>query len=183
MQAFKTLGLETVSTLAEQLLAGLFNIVVAVVIFGVGLFLSRVAYKTISPTGEGQSALLGNVARVAILIFTGAMALFRAGLASRDRDPRLRGGDRGPRPRRRPRLRPGRAGGGREDRRRLAREVLTFWIEPAGSAALPPAPSPRRSGGRVFGRSEGRPLVRPGTDPYAVDWRRRERRAPPSTHT
>ena len=67
---------------AEQLLAGLFNIVVAVVIFGVGLFLSRIAYKTISPTGEGPSALLGNVARIAILIFTGAMALFRAGLAS-----------------------------------------------------------------------------------------------------
>ncbi len=82
VQAFKTLGLETVSTLAEQLLAGLFNIVVAVVIFGVGLFLSRVAYKAISPSGEGPSALLGNVARGAILIFTGAMALFRAGLAS-----------------------------------------------------------------------------------------------------
>jgi hypothetical protein len=82
VQAFKTLGLETVSSLAEQLLAGLFNIVVAVVIFGVGLVLSRIAYKTISPTGEGPSALLGNVARIAILIFTGAMALFRAGLAS-----------------------------------------------------------------------------------------------------
>jgi len=82
VQAFKTLGLETVSSLAEQLLAGLFNIVIAVVIFGVGLFLSRVAYKAISPTGDGSSALLGNVARIAILIFTGAMALFRAGLAS-----------------------------------------------------------------------------------------------------
>ena len=82
VQAFTTLGLETVSTLAEELLAGLFNIVVAVVIFGVGLLLSRVAFKAISPSGEGQSALLGNVARAAILIFTGAMALFRAGLAS-----------------------------------------------------------------------------------------------------
>ena len=49
---------------------------------GVGLFLSRVAYKAISPSGQGQSALLGNVTRIAILIFTGAMALFRAGLAS-----------------------------------------------------------------------------------------------------
>ena len=82
VQAFTTLGLDTVSALAEQLLAGLFNIVIAVVIFGVGLFLSRIAYKAISPSGEGQSALLGNVARAAILIFTGAMALFRAGLAS-----------------------------------------------------------------------------------------------------
>jgi hypothetical protein len=82
VQAFRTLGLEAVSSLAEQLLAGLFNIVVAVVIFGVGLFLSRVAYRALSPTGGSQTALLGNVARAAILIFTGAMALFRAGLAS-----------------------------------------------------------------------------------------------------
>jgi hypothetical protein len=82
VQAFKTLGLETVSSLAEQLLAGLFNVVVAVVIFGVGLFLSRVAYRAISPTGTGRSALLAQIARAAILIFTGAMALFRAGLAS-----------------------------------------------------------------------------------------------------
>jgi hypothetical protein len=82
VQAFKTLGLGTVSSLAEQLLAGLFNIVVAVVIFGVGLFLSRVAYKAIAPSGQGQPSLLGNVARAAILIFTGAMALSRAGLAS-----------------------------------------------------------------------------------------------------
>jgi hypothetical protein len=82
VQAFRTLGLEAVSSLAEQLLAGLFNIVVAVVIFGVGLFLSRVAYKALAPTREGRTALLGNIARAAILTFTGAMALFRAGLAS-----------------------------------------------------------------------------------------------------
>ncbi len=81
VQAFQTLGLETVSSLAEQLLAGLFNVLVAVVIFGLGLFLSRVAYRAISPTGQGPSALLGNVARIAILILTGAMALVRAGLA------------------------------------------------------------------------------------------------------
>jgi Mechanosensitive ion channel, conserved TM helix len=82
VQAFRTLGLEAVSSLAEQLLEGLFNIVVAVVIFGVGLFLSRVAYQAISPTPNSQTAFLGNIARAAILIFTGAMALFRAGLAS-----------------------------------------------------------------------------------------------------
>jgi hypothetical protein len=82
VQAFRTLGLVTVSSLAEELLAGLFNIVVAVVIFGVGLFLSRVAYRAISPTDQSQTRLLGNIARAAILIFTGAMALFRAGLAS-----------------------------------------------------------------------------------------------------
>ncbi len=125
VQAFKTLGLETVSSLAEQLLAGLFNIVVAVVIFGVGLFLSRIAYKTISPTGAGPVGAAGQhrPRRDPDLHRRHGALPRRAGLG--DRDPRLRGGDRGARPRRRPRLRPGRTRGGGEDHRRLAREVLT----------------------------------------------------------
>lgn len=81
VQAFKTLGLEIVSSLAEELLAGLFNIVVACAIFAVGLFLSRVAHRAIAGDQGGQAALLASVARIAILTFTGAMALFRAGLA------------------------------------------------------------------------------------------------------
>jgi hypothetical protein len=81
VQAFKTLGLEIVSSLAEELLAGLFNVLIACVIFGVGLFLSRVAHRAIAGGGAGQAGILAGVARAAILIFTGAMALFRAGLA------------------------------------------------------------------------------------------------------
>ena len=136
--------------LAEQLLAGLFNIVVAVVIFGVGLFLSRVAYRAISPSGEGPSSFLANVARAAILIFTGAMALFRAGLASEIVDPGLRRGHRGSRPRRRPRLRPGRTGGGRQDRQRLevAGSVQLGPPDPATlNARVPFRPARRKAGG------------------------------------
>jgi len=81
VQAFKTLGLEIVSNLAEELLAGLFNVLVACVIFALGLFLSQLAHRTIASGSAGQATLLAGVARAAILVFTGAMALFRAGLA------------------------------------------------------------------------------------------------------
>lgn len=81
VQSFNTLGLAVVSSLTNELLQGLFNILVACVIFAVGLFLSRLAADAIRATGQDSAVLLATVARVAILIFTGAMALYRTDLA------------------------------------------------------------------------------------------------------
>lgn len=81
VQAFNTLDLEIVSNLANELLQGLFKILVAGVIFAVGLFLSNLAHKAIAASGQDHAQTLAFVARVAILIFTGAMALYRTDLA------------------------------------------------------------------------------------------------------
>ena len=81
VQAFNTLNLEIVSNLANELLQGLFKILVAGVIFAVGLFLANLAHKAISASGARQAATLSMVARIAILIFTGAMALYKTDLA------------------------------------------------------------------------------------------------------
>lgn len=81
VQAFNTLNLDTVSGLANELLAGLFNILVAGVIFAFGLFLGNLAHKAIVASGRKQAETLAFVARAAILIFTGAMALYRTDLA------------------------------------------------------------------------------------------------------
>lgn len=81
VQAFNTLDLEIVSNLANELLQGLFKILVAGVIFAVGLFLSNLAHKAIVASGQEHAKTLAIVARVAILIFTGAMALYRTDLA------------------------------------------------------------------------------------------------------
>lgn len=81
VQAFNTLALEIVSNLANELLQGLFKILVASIIFAVGLFLSNLAHKAISASGQEHAKTLAVVARVAILIFTGAMALYRTDLA------------------------------------------------------------------------------------------------------
>ena len=81
VQAFNTLELEIVSSLAEELLQGLFKILVAGVIFAIGLFLSNLAKKAIVASGHDQAETLALVARIAILVFTGAMALYRTDLA------------------------------------------------------------------------------------------------------
>lgn len=81
VQAFNTLDLEIVSNLANELLQGLFQILVAGVIFAVGLFLSNLARKAIVASGHEQAETLAFVARVAILVFTGAMALYKTDLA------------------------------------------------------------------------------------------------------
>ena len=81
VQAFNTLNLEIVSNLANELLQGLFKILVAGVIFAVGLFLANLAHKAISASGSSQAATLAMVARIAILVFTGAMALYKTDLA------------------------------------------------------------------------------------------------------
>lgn len=79
VQALGTLELDVVSSLANELLQGLFNIVVACVIFGVGLLLSQLAYRALA--SSGRSPALAWVARAAIIVFTGAMALSKTDLA------------------------------------------------------------------------------------------------------
>lgn len=78
VQALETLRLDVVSGLAQELLSGLFKIIVAVVIFAVGMFLGNLAHKALSQGGKGTLAFVG---RAAILIFAGAMALNKTDLA------------------------------------------------------------------------------------------------------
>ncbi len=81
IQAFNTLGLAIVSGLANELMQGLFSVLIAVVIFAIGLFLSRLAHRAITASGHRQAATLATVARFAILVLVGAMALHKTGLA------------------------------------------------------------------------------------------------------
>lgn len=81
IQAFNTLGLAIVSGLANELMEGLFAVLVAVVIFAIGLFLSRLAHRAITASGHRQAGTLASVARLAILVLVGAMALHKTDLA------------------------------------------------------------------------------------------------------
>ena len=81
IQAFNTLGLAVVSGLANELMEGLFAVLIAVIIFAIGLFLSRLAHKAITASGHRQAGTLANVARLAILVLVGAMALHKTDLA------------------------------------------------------------------------------------------------------
>ncbi|TVQ08503.1 MAG: hypothetical protein EA368_11780 [Leptolyngbya sp. DLM2.Bin27] len=52
-----------------------------VVVFAVGLYLANLAFRLIDTMGTGQSRILAQAARIAILIFVGAMALQQMGVA------------------------------------------------------------------------------------------------------
>lgn len=65
---------ETVTVFGGQLLAGL-------VIFAIGLYLAQLAANLIRQSGVNNAETLAMIARIAVLVFTGAMALRRTGLA------------------------------------------------------------------------------------------------------
>lgn len=52
-----------------------------VVVFAVGLYLANLAFRLVSAMGTGQAKVLAQAARIAILIFVGAMALQQMGVA------------------------------------------------------------------------------------------------------
>ena len=62
-------------TRAVQILLGL-------IIFGVGLYLANLAAAAIKASGMAQAGMLALVARVAVIVLTGAMALGQMGLAN-----------------------------------------------------------------------------------------------------
>jgi Conserved TM helix len=66
---------ESVIMIAGQILMGL-------VIFGVGLFLANLAYRLINAAGNRQANILAQAARICIIVLVGAMGLQRMGIAS-----------------------------------------------------------------------------------------------------
>lgn len=73
VEALDIAGLGQLSALVSAFIGFFFNVLLGVLIFGLGLFLANLAAGAIS--ASGQSPLLATVARVAILILAGAMAL------------------------------------------------------------------------------------------------------------
>ncbi|MDY6786058.1 MAG: mechanosensitive ion channel [Cyanobacteriota bacterium] len=58
------------------------QVLVGLVIFAVGLYLATVAFNLIMSSGSRQSKILAQAARIAIIVFSGAMALQQMGIAS-----------------------------------------------------------------------------------------------------
>lgn len=52
-----------------------------VVVFAVGLYLANLAFRLVNAMGTGQARILAQAARIAIIIFVGAMALQQMGVA------------------------------------------------------------------------------------------------------
>jgi hypothetical protein len=62
-------------------IAFFWKVVLAVVIFGIGLYLAGIAYRGILATGTNQANFIGRVAQMAIIVFAAAISLRTIGVA------------------------------------------------------------------------------------------------------
>ena len=82
IEAFNLLGFEQVADLVSQFTAFAGQVVLGLVIFGIGLYLANLASGLVRDSDVAQAGLLAGLARGAILVFAGAMALRQMGLAN-----------------------------------------------------------------------------------------------------
>jgi hypothetical protein len=82
LEAFGMLGFTAAQELISFFLVFAGHILFGLVILGIGLYLANLVVRGVQATGTAHAALLSTVARVAILVLTGAMALRQMGLAN-----------------------------------------------------------------------------------------------------
>ncbi len=82
IEASRLLGFGTLAGLIAGLTVFLGQVVLGLIIFGIGLYLANLAAQVVQASGATQAALLALAARVSILILAGAIALSQLGLAS-----------------------------------------------------------------------------------------------------
>jgi hypothetical protein len=82
IEAAGLLGFDTLAGLMADVVMFGANLLLGMLIFGVGLYLSRVAAEAIKASGAAQAALLSTAARGAIVVLSGTMALQQMQVAS-----------------------------------------------------------------------------------------------------
>jgi len=80
-QIFETLQLATISDQVTELFDGIFQILVGVILFGIGVMVANLAAKAVKNSGVNHADLISTIARIAVIIFVGAMALRTTNLA------------------------------------------------------------------------------------------------------
>lgn len=76
------LGLAALTLILNQIILISGRVLIGVVVFAIGLYFANLAYDLIMSSGNRQSRLLAQAARIAIIVFVGAMALQQMGIAS-----------------------------------------------------------------------------------------------------
>jgi hypothetical protein len=82
MQASQILHFTTLAALISRFMVFAGQIVMGLIIFGIGLYLASIVAGLIEGTGSKQSGIMALAARVAIIILVSAMALRQMGLAN-----------------------------------------------------------------------------------------------------
>ncbi len=81
IEAANLIGFTVFGELVTQFIEFGFQIIVALIIFGLGLFLANFAYKVILNTAGSHAKLLAQTSRMVIIIFVAAMAIRQVGIA------------------------------------------------------------------------------------------------------
>jgi hypothetical protein len=81
IEAANLLGFTILATLVSQFLVAAGGVLLGLVIFGLGLYLSQLAESIIRDAGGSQAHILAPSARIAIVIFSAALGLRQVGIA------------------------------------------------------------------------------------------------------
>jgi hypothetical protein len=81
ISATNILGIPSLTGITESVLFIGSQILVGLVVFGVGLFLANLAFRLINASGTRQANILAQTARIVIIVLVGAMGLERMGIA------------------------------------------------------------------------------------------------------
>jgi Conserved TM helix len=81
VSATSILGIPSLTGITESILFIGSQILIGLVVFGVGLFLANLAYRLINAAGTRQANILAQTARIIIIVLVGAMGLQRMGIA------------------------------------------------------------------------------------------------------
>jgi Conserved TM helix len=81
VSALDILQIRALSNITESVVAIAGQILMGLVVFGIGLFLANLAYRLINAAGSRQANILAQAARVCIIVLVGAMGLQRMGIA------------------------------------------------------------------------------------------------------
>jgi hypothetical protein len=79
--ATEVLQLPALTIIMQGLLVIAGQVLIGLIVFGIGLYLANLAYQVISGSRGSQSQLLAQAARIAIIALAGAMALQQMGIA------------------------------------------------------------------------------------------------------
>ena len=81
LQALPMMGLSALGDQMEDFMGLAGNVVLAVVVLGLGMYVANLAASSIRGLGIANAGMLANVARWSIVVLSGTMALSRSGLA------------------------------------------------------------------------------------------------------
>jgi hypothetical protein len=81
LEAAHILGFAALTVLIGQFIVAAWNILFGLAIFGVGLWLSTLVYRAVRNTGTTNAEILASAARIAIIVFSAALALRQMGIA------------------------------------------------------------------------------------------------------